>query len=128
MLDQHLLVDIMTLPKEPSAPKGVQVHRPERSGAAIASNQWLLPLLSVICFSSLLYADLVLERAGCSDVGGWSANQCYQHCPKDMAFRCLPFEQRSNASSLASRRLLFPLLCNALLFVVAVARSSTSAR
>ena len=121
MLDQHLLVDIMSLPIELSAPKGVQVHRPERSGAAIARNQWLLPLLTLNCFSSLVLADLVLSRGGCSEVGGSAANQRYQRCPQELAFRFLPFEQRSNAPSLASRRLLFPLLCNALLFAVVVA-------
>ena len=110
----------MTLPTEPSAPKGVQVHRPERSGAAFARNQWLLPLLSVICFSSLVLADLVLSREGCSEVGGSAATQRYQRCPEELAFRFLPFEQRSNAPSLASRRLLFPLLCSAALFAVAV--------
>ena len=36
MLDQHLLVVIIALSAEAQAPKGVQVHRPERSGAGFA--------------------------------------------------------------------------------------------
>ena len=121
MLDQHLLVVIIALSAEAQVPKGVQVHRPERSGAAIARNQWLLPLLTLNCFSSLVLADLVLNRGGCSKVGGSTADQRYQRCLQELAFRFLPFEQRSNAPSLASRRLLFPLLCSAAIFAVAVA-------
>ena len=43
-VDQHVLVDIMAPPAQAQAPKGVQVHRPERSGAGFARHQWLSPL------------------------------------------------------------------------------------
>ena len=62
----------------------------------------------------------MLGRAGCSEVGGWPADQRYQRCLQVLTFRFHPFEQCSNAPSLASRRLLFPLLCSAALFAVDV--------
>ena len=43
-VDQHLLVDTMTVPTHARAPKGVQVHRPERSGAGFARHEWFSPL------------------------------------------------------------------------------------
>ena len=39
-VDQHLLVDTMTLPAHTQAPTGVQVHRPERSGVGFARHEW----------------------------------------------------------------------------------------
>ena len=47
MLDQHLLVDIIALSTQAQAPKGVQVHRPERSGVGFVRNEWFSPLLLV---------------------------------------------------------------------------------
>ena len=47
MLDQHLLVVIIALSAEAQVPKGVQVHRPERSGVGFVRNEWFSPLLLV---------------------------------------------------------------------------------
>ena len=53
-VDQHLLVDTMTLPAHAQAPKSVQVHRPERCGAGFARHEWFSPLLLVqTCLCSL---------------------------------------------------------------------------
>ena len=43
-VDQHVLVDIMTPLAQAQATEGVQVHRPERSGAGFATHEWFSPL------------------------------------------------------------------------------------
>ena len=39
-VDQHLLVDTMTVPAHAQARTGVQVHRRERSGIDYARHEW----------------------------------------------------------------------------------------